>query len=695
MKQAILWIMIIVMVPAWSFANLGDGCIAYYSFNGDWVDGSPMDEAAVPSGNPLFMDGKKGQAIYLNGMDDYITLGIHQFIDQFSISFWVNFPELKETWQPLVSRYDEASINNTTLLKHTFYLKVLGEANAHRIYFAVSENGQQSSDIISHLSMMPQTWYHIVAMFQEGKILLYINGQKETEKQTPFQQLYTSSIPTLVGSMFSDRMAKGPFANIVLDELRLYQRNLSESEILFLYEKKSGPKIIQQSPTGMLSEPISYVDISFDQPILSTLFTSDDLFMMGPEDQILLVEEPEQLSLTLYRLGFPEQSATGRYTIQIGPQIIDVAGNALNQDQDDINGESEDIYLAEFQLNVLPDTVLVINFSGSFDDTDALNIYNTLLEAGATGTYINLSSEKNESMLVALLSNTDHPYQQVWVFDASEKDGLYPNALAAISEWFLEKKGRQIICDGRMRSSYWTGQWEKNGQLLTENYYENLKINGGGLVLGTDNPNDQPDINSICDQINIAHFGDFAGYKTVQTDLSCHLISYPHELGESLGTTSRSSMVPTGRQPNDLYLYCVAWEPDYPENCNISTTLIPLIPTGLTSQVDTNIIELTWKPAKPETQVSHYNVYAETQFFSSITGLTPVQSNISTIHTTLTSLQYKATYYLAATAVDHLGNERYEVFPISATTGLSPRSSRGGGGGGGCFFDLITRNANN
>ncbi|KPA11896.1 secreted protein containing Fibronectin, type III domain protein [Candidatus Magnetomorum sp. HK-1] len=688
MKKIVLLLLFIWIIPVICNATISSGCTAYYSFNEDWIDGSPSDNTAVPLGNPLFIEGKKGKAIFLDGVDDSVTLGVNNFIDQLSISFWVKFPELPENWQTIISRYDETIINDTTLLKNSFYIKVLGKTNDHRIYFAVSENGQQSSDIISNISIISQTWYHIVASFQEGKIILYINGEKENEKQTPFQQLYTSAVPTLVGSMYRNGIESKPFANMTLDELRLYNRNLSEFEIQGLYEKKSGPKILDHAPKGMLRESISYVDILFDQPIISKLFSSDDILMTGPEYQVIAVDEPEQLSNSLYRLGFAEQSATGTYTIQLGPHIIDEAGNEMNQDQDDINGEPEDIYNAEFQLNVLPDTVLIINFSDHIHDDDSRHIYETLLEAGATVAYVNLMTEKHENILISLLTNTVNPYQQVWIIDASTQDGKFPSALTAISEWFLEKNDRHIIFDGRIRASYWIDQWETKGQLLTDNYYENLKINGGGLLLATDHPDYHPDINSICDQINISRFGNFAGYKTVQTDNSCYLMSYPNELGNFLGTTSRSSMVPYGKQPNERHLFCVAWNPDNSAKCSISTTLTPLIPTNFSSKIINNNIELTWSPAKPENKVSHYNIYVNDQAFSSISSLTPYQTNIFNTNAQITSLQAGKTYYMAVTAVDLSGKERQDVFSISTKFG-SPKRSSGGDGGGGCFLDLI------
>jgi len=684
MKRA-LFLFLLLFITSELNASLYDGCMGYYSFNNNWIDASPSNQLAVPSSENLsFVEGQKGQGVYLDGINDYISLGGTNFVDRLTISFWMKLPQQPESWQPVISRYDETN-SDPPLLKHSFYVKVLGQNNGNRLYFAVSEDGQQSSDIISNTTIEKEIWYHVVAIFQAGKLLLYLNGEKEKEEQTPVQQLFTSAVPVVIGSMLKHGEADKPFANIILDELRLYNRNLSELEIRGLFEKQSGPEILYHEPKGILNQAINYVDIHFNVPIISSLLTNDDLILFAPDHQTIPVNMPEKLSETAYRFSFESQEMNGSYRLQIGPDIYDTAGNSLNQDQDSVNGEAEDIYFGEFQLNAIPDKVLLVNMSGSSHEKNARNIYNTLLQTDAEVIYINLDSSDQEESLIMRLTQLPAEYQQVWVYATSALDGKFVEAIDSISTWFLAKPDRQIICDGRMRASYWMGNWQTVGKELTVNYYENLKLNAGGLVLATDHPDDQPDINAICNQLDISDFGAMTTYKSVEIDPASHLMSYPNHLDLYLESTYEASMVPTGKQSNGIQLYCVAWDPDNIENCNISTSILPLIPTELTAKVNGNTIELSWNAAQPETNVAYYNVYLDQEKIASISGLQPYKTNIVDRSLTIPSLKYGQTYYLATTAVDQSDNERKNVMTVSATT----ESSSQGGSGGGCFLSIL------
>ena len=549
----------------------------------------------------------------------------------------------------------------------------------------MSEDGEQSSDIISNTAIKKETWYHVVAMFEAGNLSLYINGKKESEKQPPVQQLFTSSVPVMIGTTLMNGEAGEPFANVSLDELRLYNRNLSDDEIRSLFEKKSGPEVLYHEPNGIVNQLVSYVDIHFNVPVLSSLLTNDDLLLFSPEQQTITVNMPEKLSETAYRFSFEPLETNGSYHFQVGQDIYDYAGNALNQDKDSINGETEDVYTGTFQLNAKPDKVLLLNLNGSSYDTNARNIYNTILETDADAIYINLESSDQEEVLIKRLTQLPTEYQQVWVYDTSSQNGKYLKAIEAISTWFLSKQGRQIICDGRMRASYWMGNWQSIGRELTVNYYENLKLNGGGLLLATDHPDDQPDINAICNQLNISEFGEMTTYDSVEIDQTCQLMSSPNRLDLYLESSYEASMVPTGKQPNGIHLYCVAWDPENIGICNISTSLLPFMPTDLIAQVNVNTIELFWQSAQPVSDVAYYNVYLSQEPISNLSDLQPYQTNINNTRLTISSLKYAQTYYMAATAVNQFDNERKNVMTVSATT----KSSRQGGDSGGCFFSIL------
>jgi len=684
MKQ-LLFLFLFLLITVELNASLIDGCKGYYSFNNHWTDASPSNLTAGASDSLSFVDGVKDQGVFLDGIDDYISLGKANFVDRLTITFWMKFPQQPESWQPIISKYDESG-SDQALQMHSFYIRVLGQTLENKLYFTVSEDGQQTFDITSQTMIEKEIWYHVVAMFQPGRLVLVINGKKEAEKETPVQQLFVSSVPIIMGSMLKQGKTSEPFANVILDEVRLYNRNLSMSEIMGLYEQKSGPEVISHEPYGIVNHKLSYVDIHFNAPIISSLLTYDDFILVAPDQYTITVNMPKKLSISTYRFSFAPQETNGLYHFQLGPGIYDYTGNALNQDHDELNGEPEDIYTGEFQLNAMPDKVMLVNM-GPYD-SNAQNILRSFSETDAEVIYIILDSSDQENALVNKLTQLSTEYQQIWIFDTSPQDGKYPNAMDAISMWFLEKQGRKVICDGRMRASFWMGNWQTIGKKLTGNYYENLKLNGGGLLLATDKPEDQPDMNSICEKIGISAFGAMATYESVEIDPASYLMSYPNQLETYLESSNKASMVPTGKQPNGSNFYCVAWNPENSKNCSISTSILPLIPTNLTAEVKGNSIELSWKPAQPEFNVAYYNVYLSQSPFTNVSGLQPYTSMIDDTTLTISSLTYGQTYYVATTAVNQLDNEQKNVTTVSATIESSSQGA-GGDDGGGCFLNIL------
>jgi len=221
-------------------------------------------------------------------------------------------------------------------------------------------------------------------------------------------------------------------------------------------------------------------------------------------------------------------------------------------------------------------SVLMINVHGSYYDGDGQHIYDTLVNAGVDATYVNLSTS-TQNNLVALLQDPNNQYDQVWVFDLSSGGDSYPAAWQAIADWFNKDPTRAIICDGRMISSYWRGRWTGEGQKLTENYYENMKINGGGLLLGTDHYHFHSGINTINNLIGIQPFSGRFVLSWIPVDTSSSLMTFPNNLGEYLYDDSTPGQTPYGLQPNGRILYSVAWHSGNHNTPGISSTIEGLV----------------------------------------------------------------------------------------------------------------------
>jgi subtilase family serine protease len=269
------------------------------------------------------------------------------------------------------------------------------------------------------------------------------------------------------------------------------------------------------------------------------------------------------------------------YDVYLGRQIDDIptsfAGkldeiaiynNALS------SAEITAIYAASSAGKCLPNTtpaehsVLFVNVHGESYDADGANFYKTLTTTAAKSTFVNLDA--NGKVATLIRSNR---YDQIWVFDLSSGLDDYPADWQAIGDWFNALTNAAIICDGRTISSYWFGQWQGEGRMLTLNYYENLKRQGGGIMLGTDDDNYVSGINSLNDRIGVERFHGNFNLDFIPIDMASPLMNFPNNLGSRLHDNSSPSQTPFGLQPNGRILYSVAWHSGDTNTPGISSTI--------------------------------------------------------------------------------------------------------------------------
>jgi hypothetical protein len=87
-------------------------------------------------------------------------------------------------------------------------------------------------DLESSVKLNVNTWYHVAGVYDGKAAIIYING-----KQQAYQKISAGPRNVLRGSNYIGASNWGNFdelANAVYDDLRIYSRALSQSEIVFL-----------------------------------------------------------------------------------------------------------------------------------------------------------------------------------------------------------------------------------------------------------------------------------------------------------------------------------------------------------------------------------------------------------------------------------------------------------------------------
>ncbi|MFZ4611849.1 MAG: proprotein convertase P-domain-containing protein, partial [Gemmataceae bacterium] len=100
------------------------------------------------------------------------------------------------------------------------------------------------------------------------------------------------------------------------------------------------------------SGAITGFKVKFSEAIQVSTLTAASIKVTSPSGSFLTVSGITAVAgsnNTEFTFNIPSSSTSGIYTIKVGPNVLDLAGNKMNQDGDTINGElTQDVYSASF-----------------------------------------------------------------------------------------------------------------------------------------------------------------------------------------------------------------------------------------------------------------------------------------------------------------------------------------------------------
>ncbi len=208
-------------------ANLPDGLVARWSFDGNYKDvtGNGNDGSAV--GSVSFTNGVSGQAIQLDG-DGYVevpsseSLNITNEITLVAYVKWTIDPKNGAKNANIICKGKKNAGFDAEpyRLQHGFY-------DNNNFEFALNTNNGRT--FIPNPSLSPKvtenTWYYLAGTYNGSEMVLYVNGNIESKKShTGLIDKHDS--PLWIGSAGDIRKFNG-----IIDEVQIYNRALSEAEI--------------------------------------------------------------------------------------------------------------------------------------------------------------------------------------------------------------------------------------------------------------------------------------------------------------------------------------------------------------------------------------------------------------------------------------------------------------------------------
>lgn len=225
--------------------NLSDGLVGYWKMNEtSWTNNCSTASVLDSSGNsnngkacpnttgPTGANAAKfGNGGLFDGSDDYVDVAdatnLNPGTSDFSVAFWTN-PSTVTTG---ASFFGKGFAGNGP----GYGMRISGTSPTFW-----TADGTNVTEITHQQTLSTGTWYHMVAVRKSGVMSLYVNGTVGTSTGDAAYNLTTNGgQPTL---NFGARSGGGAARyNGYLDEMRMYNRALSDQEVKSLYTWAPGP----------------------------------------------------------------------------------------------------------------------------------------------------------------------------------------------------------------------------------------------------------------------------------------------------------------------------------------------------------------------------------------------------------------------------------------------------------------------
>lgn len=263
--------------------DLNSGLVAYYPFNGNANDESGNGINGTVTGATLSSDrfGIINKAYYFDGINDGINYGAVTIpINNFSASLWFN-PKAYENSDELLYNSDGSSGFN-------IYLQ-----SGYVIRFIIVASSSSSNNISLDLgSTTLNRWNNVVVTSENGVIKIFING---VLRATQTGVGGVNSLNTLHSGY--DYGVNSYFFNGYLDDIRMFNRILSESEITSLYHENGYDNQTLISSFTPTSGPIGTSLTITGSGFSST--PSDNLVWFGAAKATVTAATSTQLTVTV------------------------------------------------------------------------------------------------------------------------------------------------------------------------------------------------------------------------------------------------------------------------------------------------------------------------------------------------------------------------------------------------------------
>jgi len=215
--------------------------VAYYPFNGDASDETGNGNDGTVYGATLTTDrfGNADSAYYFDGSNDWIEVADDDSLDliEFTVSAWyrVETGSSESRNMILIKGGRSTDGNGSDLNYNLTTIESLDTLDTWLIRGGFEESDGTDHAVLTDYNYDSEIWYFVAITYDSQKVNLYIDG--DFYGSTPTTAMPNNNVyPLLIGRSTDPVYPSNKYwFKGVLDEVRIYNRALSESEILDLY----------------------------------------------------------------------------------------------------------------------------------------------------------------------------------------------------------------------------------------------------------------------------------------------------------------------------------------------------------------------------------------------------------------------------------------------------------------------------
>lgn len=249
LRKVSIFVTLLIFFPLLSHGALTDGLVAYYPFNGNANDTSGNVNHGTVYGATLTTDrfGNANSAYYFDGVNDYIECADSSSLDlsgpaSFFAWVWINSLTGNSDNNIIINKDDLPNTSDYRPYEMGIHDQEAGIPRGNLAFYiggVVGLPSHQAGWVNGGGPVLQQQWVFVGMTYDGSYVKTYINGSLQ-KSYSVTGLIYQNNLPLRIGARQFHNDG-GAFLNGAIDEVRIYNRALSNDEIQGLYDLVAPP----------------------------------------------------------------------------------------------------------------------------------------------------------------------------------------------------------------------------------------------------------------------------------------------------------------------------------------------------------------------------------------------------------------------------------------------------------------------